>query len=223
MTDIDKLKDLFKDKELLTQALTHKSWVNEHLDTRGSNERLEFLGDAILEFIVSRELFEKFPEKGEGYLTVLRANLVNTVNLAKIAKGLGVGEVLYLSHGEEESGGRINTSLLANTVEAVIGALFIDSGLSAAKSFIKKNLLSDLPQKVAEPLKDAKSSLQELVQAKGAAAPKYTVVGETGPDHNKIFTVEVSVEGKPMGKGIGKNKSEAEQIAAQKALEMVAL
>jgi ribonuclease-3 len=219
MTSIDKLKRLFKDKKLFALALTHKSWVNEHPNVRGSNERLEFLGDAILEFIVSRELFEKFPEKEEGYLTALRANLVNTINLAEIAKELRVGEALYLSRGEEEGGGRENTSLLANTLEAIIGALFLDSGLAAAKTFVEKNLLTGLPQKVAQPLKDAKSRLQEYVQAKSLAAPRYEVVKEQGPDHDKRFTVDVLVKGKIWGKGVGKNKSKAEQVAAMEALK----
>lgn len=219
MTNIDKLKSYFKNEDLLTLALTHKSWVNEHQEGGESNERLEFLGDAILEFIVSKELYGKFPEKEEGYLTALRANLVNTTNLAEIAKKLGIGEGILLSKGEEEGGGRDNPSILANTIEAIIGALFLDGGIKLGEDFIRVNLLSGLPEKVSKPLKDAKSRLQELVQAKGLPSPKYRVIDEAGPDHNKKFTIEVLIEGKSTGRGEGKNKSEAEQEAAKDAIK----
>ncbi|MCJ7805883.1 ribonuclease III [Patescibacteria group bacterium] len=219
MTDIDKLKELFKNQELLEQALTHKSWLNEHPGKRGSNERLEFLGDAVLEFLVSKEIFTRFPNEEEGYLTALRANLVNTQNLAILAKKLNVGKAIYLSRGEEEGGGRTNESLLADTIEAIIGALFMDSGIDAAEGFIEVNLLPEIEEKVKEPLKDAKSRLQETVQSKSLPAPKYQVVQESGPDHSKDFVVEVSVNGKKVGRGEGKSKAVAEQEAAQKALE----
>lgn len=219
MENIETLENYFKDKDLLENALTHKSWVNEHLGHRVSNERLEFLGDAILEFIVSKEIFKKMPLKEEGYLTALRANLVNTTNLALLAERLGIGKNLYLSKGEEEGGGRINPSILANTVEAIIGALYLDGGITKAEAFIKTNILFELPEKIKEPLKDAKSRLQEYVQSKGLPAPKYEVAGETGPDHNKRFLIEVYIDGKSWGKGSGKNKSEAAQEAAKKALE----
>ena len=149
MTDITKLKSLFKDKDVLSLALTHKSWVNEHPGVRGTNERLEFLGDAILEFVVSDSLFEKFPQKEEGYLTALRANLVNTDNLASVAKKLKVGESLFLSKGEEEGGGRENPSLLADTVEAIIGALYLDQGIEVVHDFIAQNIIVEIPEKVS--------------------------------------------------------------------------
>lgn len=215
----ENLAERFQNKDLLDHALTHRSWVNEHSKVRTSNERLEFLGDAILEFVVSKELFNRFPDKEEGYLTALRANLVNTVNLSKIAQKLDLGEKLYLSKGEEETGGRTNTSILADTVEAVIGALFLDGGVEEAQKFIYEHLLSDIDQKLAEPLKDAKSRLQEYVQSMGFMAPKYEVAGEEGPDHNKIFTIEVLVNGERWGVGNGKNKSEAAQSAANSALK----
>ncbi len=218
MTNLKNLKKLFNNSELLTLALTHKSWINEHSNQRRSNERLEFLGDAVLEFVISNELYKKFPDKEEGYLTALRANLVNTKNLANVAKRLELGKAIYLSKGEEESGGRDNSSLLADTLEAVIGALFIDSGISVIEKFIKTNILVDLSEKVAQPLKDAKSRFQELIQAKGLAAPNYIVTKEDGPDHDKSFTVEVKVNKKVYAKGEGKSKSEAEQDAAEKAL-----
>jgi ribonuclease-3 len=218
MTDISILKKLFKNKELLNQSLTHKSWVNEHPGQRGSNERLEFLGDAILEFFVSEELFKHFPNKEEGYLTSLRASLVNTSNLAEIAKKLSIGKEIFLSKGEDEGGGRENQSLLADTLEAVIGALYLDQGLKATENFIHDNLLKDVGEKIKKPLKDPKSRFQEYVQAKSFPAPRYQVVEESGPDHAKKFTVEVLVNKKPISRGTGKSKAEAEQAAAEIAL-----
>lgn len=219
MTAIDKLEKIFKDKDLLNQALTHKSWVNEHPNQRGTNERLEFLGDAILEFIISKELYDKFPDKEEGYLTALRANIVNTVNLANVAKRLSIGSSIHLSKGEEETGGRENSSLLADTTEAIIGALFLDQGIEKTKDFIITNLLNDLPDKIKSPLKDAKSRFQEYIQSQNMPTPRYLVVSESGPDHNKNFIVKVVVNEKNWGKGEGKSKSEAEQEAAKKALK----
>lgn len=218
MTDIKNIKDGFKDKGLFDHALTHRSWVNEHKGERTSNERLEFLGDAILEFVVSREIYSQFPEKEEGYLTALRANLVNTVALAEFAKKLNIGSVLYLSKGEEDSGGRSNTSLLADTVEAIIGAIFIDRGTHDAEEFIKENLMSDVTKIASEPLKDPKSRLQEYAQSQGFPAPKYKVVEESGPDHSKKFLIEVVVNDSSWGRGEGKNKGAAEQAAAGQAL-----
>jgi ribonuclease-3 len=218
MTDIKSIKDGFKDKNLFDHALTHRSWVNEHKGERTSNERLEFLGDAILEFVVSREIYSQFADKEEGYLTALRANLVNTVALAEFAKKLDIGSVLYLSKGEEDSGGRTNTSLLADTVEAIIGAIFIDRGTADAEEFIKENLMTNIAKVVSEPLKDPKSRLQEYVQSQGLSAPKYKVVEESGPDHNKKFVIEVLVNDSSWGTGEGKSKGTAEQAAAGQAL-----
>jgi len=219
MDNIDKLKTLFSNQALLTLALTHKSWINEHPEAKGTNERLEFLGDAILEFIISEELYERFPDKEEGYLTALRANLVNTVNLAVLAQKLNLGEALLLSKGEEDGGGRQNQSLLADTVEAIIGALYLEKGFQVVHDFIRENLIVEIPEKVSKPLKDPKSRLQEYVQAKGLATPKYIVSSESGPDHNKDFIIEVKVEDKVLGKGLGKSKNTAEQKAAEEALK----
>jgi len=215
MTDIKILKNKFKNADLFDLSLTHRSWVNEHKGVRSSNERLEFLGDAILEFIVSKELYSQYPNQEEGYLTALRANIVNTVSLSEIAKKLDLGSILCLSKGEEESGGRTNPSLLADTVEAIIGALYIDNGIKNAEEFIKENLLIDLDSRASQPLKDFKSRLQELVQSQSLPTPKYQVVEESGPDHNKKFVIEVTVNGKSWGRGEGKNKSMAEQEAAK--------
>ena len=208
----------FNDKNLFDLALTHRSWVNEHKGERTSNERLEFLGDAILEFIASKEIYNQFPDKEEGYLTVLRANLVNTVALAEVAIKLDLGPELFLSKGEIDGGGRTNTSLLADTVEAIIGAIFIDRGIGDAAKFIKENLLAEVAKKASEPLKDAKSMLQELVQSKGFPTPKYQVVEESGPDHDKKFVIEVVVNGETWGVGKGKSKGGAEQEAARQVL-----
>ena len=213
------MKTLFSNQDLLKQALTHRSWVNENTKNNGTNERLEFLGDAILEFVVSKAIYDKFPKEEEGYLTSLRANLVNTKNLSEVAKKLGIGDMIFLSKGEEDGGGRTNSSLLADTVEAIIGALFIDQGLDVAEKFIEKNILIDADKKSKLPLKDPKSLLQEKVQAKNLPAPKYLVVSETGPDHNKEFVIEVVANGKQLAEGQGKSKSEAEQDAASNALK----
>lgn len=218
MNDIANVKNKFKDKSLFDLAMTHRSWVNEHLGIREHNERLEFLGDAILEYIVSEELFQKFPSRDEGFLTTLRASLVNTTNLAEIAKEIGLGNELFLSRGEEDGGGRSNTSLLADTVEALIGALYIDQGIKGTKQFVKENLLSRLKEKLSQPLKDAKSRLQELVQKDRLPAPRYQVVKAFGPDHDKEFSIEAIVDTKPVGRGTGRSKAEAEQNAAQAAL-----
>ena len=215
------LADLFKNKELLDQALTHRSWVNEHKNLRRSNERLEFLGDAVLEFVVSSEIYKAYAGQAEGYLTALRANLVNTVSLAQIAKDLDLGKMIHLSKGEQDSGGRENSSLLADTVEAIIGALFIDQGLPKASEFIYNNLLKDLEKRAKLPLKDSKSLLQEYVQSQGLPTPKYKVISEIGPDHNKAFVIEVLIADNSWGRGEGKSKAQAQQEASKNALDMI--
>lgn len=221
MQNLQDLKNSFKDPTLFDHALTHKSWVNEHPNVRTSNERLEFLGDAVLEFVVSKEIYNYFPDKEEGYLTALRANLVNTVNLAELAKRLGLGELLYLSRGEDDGGGRTNASLLADTVEAIIGAIFLDQGIDQAYNFISANLLSEISDKVKQNLKDPKSRIQEYLQSQSLPAPKYKVVEALGPDHDKKFVIEIIINGEPFEKGEGKSKSEAEQEAARLALNKI--
>lgn len=219
MTKINSpLEELFTNKVLFEKALTHRSWVNENPGSVGNNERLEFLGDAVLEFVVSAHLYEQFPEEEEGFLTALRANIVNTLNLAQLATALELGQLIKLSKGEELGKGRENESLLADTVEAIIGAIFIDSGLKNAEGFIFKYLLSDIADKLKEPLKDSKSRLQEMIQAEGSAAPRYVVTKESGPDHDKEFEIEVHANGEVLATGTGKSKSRAEQAAAEAAL-----
>lgn len=212
------VEDIFQDKALLKNALTHRSWINENRGSGEHNERLEFLGDAILEYIVSVALYKAFPDKPEGFLTALRSNLVNTQNLALVAKSINLGELIHLSKGEIEGGGRENSALLADTLEAVIGAMYLDSGLTVVESFVEKTILVDLDKKAQDPLKDPKSMLQEAMQSRGEPAPKYKVVSEMGPDHAKRFVVAVFIRDLEAGQGEGKNKSEAEQKAAEKAL-----
>ncbi len=219
MKTVSDIRNKFQNEELLNQALTHRSWVNENPGKRGTNERLEFLGDAILEFVVSSFIYNSFPTQEEGFLTALRANIVNTKSLAVIASKLEIGGHLFLSKGEEQGGGRDNPSLLADTVEAIIGALYMDQGFEASKEFIHANLLEDIDSYLEKPLKDPKSRLQEMVQAKGMDAPKYKLVKEDGPDHSKEFIIEVVVGDKTAGTGSGKSKSSAEQAAAEHALE----
>lgn len=222
MKTVTDVKSTFKSMELFEQALTHRSWVNENPSKRGTNERLEFLGDAILEFVVSSFIYTAFPQEEEGFLTALRANIVNTKSLAALANRLSVGEYLFLSKGEEQGGGRNNPSLLADTIEAIIGALYIDQGFEPAKEFIQVNLLERIDEFLEKPLKDPKSRLQEFVQAKGMDAPRYKLVREEGPDHSKEFVIEVFVGEKSLGEGLGRSKSTAEQSAAEHALETFA-
>lgn len=209
----------FQNKDLLRRAFIHRSYLNENSEERESNERLEFLGDAILEFVVSENLFSHFKGEDEGHLTTLRSRLVNTTSLAATAKELSLGELLFLSRGEESSEGRQNRSLLANTVEALIGAIFLDAGIDAAKKFIESFIIKKLPDIVKSPLKDPKSRLQEFVQANGYPAPTYKLISALGPDHAKEFTVEVLVDRKPYAQGSGPSKQIATQAAASEALK----
>ncbi len=211
----------FQDPDLLTTALTHRSALNENLSTsRSSNERLEFLGDAVLELIITEYLYTQFPDEQEGMLTAYRAALVKTTTLAEIALQLDLGSKLFMSKGEEATGGRVNPGLLANVVEAVIGALYLDQGITACQKFIADNILPRLAEIQDKKLyKDPKSHLQELVQGQGWIAPEYTVVSEVGPDHNREFEVVVFIQQKKAGRGKGRSKQLAQAAAAQDALE----
>lgn len=212
----------FRDENLARQAFTHRSYLNEAKRPLPSNERLEFLGDSILSFIVSDHLYQSFPHYPEGHLTNLRSTLVKTTMLATIANEIHLGEFLFLSHGEEEGGGRKNVSLLADTFEALLGAIYLDRGFPVAKEIIHRLLIPKLMKILQEKsYKDAKSKFQEYIQEDSKSAPLYTVLAETGPDHAKEFTVGVFVEGNLLGKGKGKSKQEAEQQAATEALEKV--
>lgn len=208
------------DTKLLDRAFTHRSFLNEHEQVTKHNERLEYLGDAVLELAVSEYLFQTYPDKPEGELTAFRASLVKTTTLAETAKTLGFGTQLKLSRGEEMSGGRENTSLLANTFEAVMGAIYLSDGYEPVVAFLKQHLFPKLEKIIAKGLhKDYKSSLQEYIQSKGHSSPEYRVVHESGPDHNKHFTISVLIDKEDVARGSGKSKQTAQQEAARAALE----
>jgi len=214
------LKVKFRNGKILQKALTHRSWVNEHknLDPE-NNERLEFLGDAILEFWVTKTLFALFPKLPEGSLTNIRASLVCTENLAQKSKKLNLDKALLLGKGEEQGGGRDNLSLLADVFEAIIGGIFIDSGLKKTEAFLERNFLAKLRRLGKRgDVKDAKTLFQELTQEKNKITPNYQVISETGPEHKKVFRVGVFVKNKKIASGKGHSKKEAEEAAAQKAL-----
>lgn len=210
----------FHNQELLHQAFYHRSYLNEAREIRQSNERLEFLGDAILSFLTSRFLYETYPEFPEGTLTNIRSSLVKTKSLGDAAKKLGFGDLLFLSHGEEESGGRNNMSLLADSFEAFLGALFLDKGIDEVNQFLHMYLFGNARAIVeTKSYLDFKSLLQEIVQEDTKTSPAYTVVKSEGPDHNRIFWIEAAIGTKKLGEGVGKSKQEGEQAAAQNALE----
>lgn len=210
----------FINKKLFEQAFIHRSYLNESKEKVESNERLEFLGDSILSFIVSEALFTRYPEYNEGILTNIRSLLVNTKTLAVVAASLGFGQHLLLSKGEEEAKGRQNQSLLADSFESFIGALFLDQGLQAVKTFLEQTLFPKMEEIVeSKQFKDPKSLLQEYTQAQNHTSPVYKVLNEAGPSHAKIFTVGVYVKNVLEGEGLGKSKQEAEEMAAKLALE----
>ncbi|HWY80054.1 MAG TPA: ribonuclease III [Candidatus Sulfotelmatobacter sp.] len=212
----------FKNQDLFKLAFIHRSYLNESKEPIESNERLEFLGDSILSFVVSDHLYKAYPDFDEGILTNLRSLVVNTKSLAKLAKKLNFGDHLMLSHGEEDSGGRANDSILANTFEAVIGALFLDQGIDAIKTFLYKVLIPEIEEYVQKKVfKDPKSLLQEHVQARKQNSPVYKVLQEEGPAHAKQFTIGVFVGDTQLGEGQGKSKQEAEEHAAEQALEKI--
>lgn len=205
---------------LRRQAFIHRSYLNESNEKISSNERLEFLGDSILSFVVSKYLYEKYPNFEEGILTNLRAQLVNTKSLADIARDLNFGSLLILSKGEEESKGRENQSILANSLEAFIGALFIDQGISSVTDFLNEVLLNKTEKIVlSKNFKDPKSLLQEKVQSRKLNSPVYKVLNEEGPPHARTFTVGAYVGEKIIAKGKGRSKQEAEVNSAKAAIE----
>jgi ribonuclease-3 len=210
----------FKNKKLLEQAFIHRSFLNETKERISSNERLEFLGDSIISFVVSNALFIRFPQYNEGILTNIRSLMVNTKSLAQLAKELEFGNYMKLSKGEEDSKGRQNQSLLADCFEAFIGALFLDQGIEAVSKFLNEVLLSKVDDIIKnKSFKDPKSLLQELVQSRKLNSPSYKVMTEFGPAHAKRFRIGAYVDGKLISEGEGKSKREAEEDAAQKALE----
>lgn len=217
------IKSKFKNDSILKQALIHRSYLNENKTTPlQSNERYEFLGDAILELWVSHQLFHLFPDYNEGILTNLRALTVCTQNLAKIASSFNLGQFLYLSKGEEANGGRLNQSILANTFEALIGSIYLDKGLKPAYKFLEKfvnpSLLSISQQKI---FKDPKSLFQEIAQAQRGVTPHYQTLKEIGPDHQKIFEVAVLLDKDIIATGEGNSKQKAEEAAAIGAAQKI--
>lgn len=216
-----KIKTNFKDKDLLMQAFVHRSYCNEHLDFHLShNERLEFLGDAVLELVVTEDLFQTYPKKPEGDLTNWRAALVNSKMLSKISEKLGFNNFLLLSKGESKELGKARKYILANAFEAVIGAIYLDQGYKVCQQFIRKYLLKELPFIIEQGLyKDSKSQFQEEAQEKTGITPTYKVLKEWGPDHIKHFIIGVFLNKELVAEGEGSSKQEAEEQAAKKGLE----
>ena len=210
----------FKSDELKELAFTHRSYLNENKEAKESNERLEFLGDSILSFVVSSHIFTQYPNLKEGELTSLRSVLTNTQTLYQVSENLELGVLLKMSKGEEEGGGRTNKTILANTYEAVVGALFLDGGIDKARQFITATILDHQNEFVgSQGLKDPKSQLQEYMQEKYKVSPDYRIVGEEGPDHEKKYTSAVFLNGEIVAQGQGRSKQEAEKDAAARALE----
>jgi len=217
----EKLKIEFKNKSLIKQAFIHRSYINENPDLKQShNERLEFLGDAVLELAVTEYLYNNFQKKSEGILTTWRASLVKGETLAKISKELDLGSYLKLSKGEEQGGGREKAMILADCLEAVIGAIYLDQGFKVTKKFIDRFIIKYLDEIIkGKTYIDSKTYLQEMAQEKFGVTPTYEVVSETGPDHNKKFTVVVHLGETKGGQGLGSSKQKAQVAAAKQALK----
>ncbi|MGG3999079.1 ribonuclease III [Anoxybacillus kestanbolensis] len=209
----------FRNEKLLIQAFTHSSYVNEHRKRlHEDNERLEFLGDAVLELTVSQYLFEQFPQMSEGELTKLRAAIVCEPSLVTFAHALSFGDLVLLGKGEELTGGRMRPSLLADVFEAFIGALYLDQGMETVVQFLGKTIFPKIREGAFSHVMDYKSQLQEFVQRDGSGVLEYKILQERGPAHNKEFVSRVSLNGEELGVGVGRSKKEAEQRAAQMAL-----
>ncbi|HRH24339.1 MAG TPA: ribonuclease III [Candidatus Paceibacterota bacterium] len=220
LENAQKLGLSFKNLDLFEEAFTHRSYLNEHKSAKAHNERLEFLGDAVLELSATHFLFHKYPDKSEGDLTAYRAALVNTYSLAEVAEALGVNDMLLLSKGEKRDMGRARQIILANAFEALVGALYLDQGYEAADAFLTKHLYPKLESIIANrSYQDAKSRFQEVAQDKKGITPSYKTIREDGPDHDREFTVGVFIGEKEIARGLGKSKQEAEQKAAQAGLD----
>ncbi len=227
MTIMDKIEELektigykFKNKNLIQQALSHSSYANERKQPNGSNERLEFLGDSVLSIVVSDFLYKNL-NVAEGELTKMRASLVCEKSLHIFAKQINLGDYLHLGKGEENTGGRERPSILADAFEAVIAAIYLDGGMEAAAKHILHFMPEDIHHFVKPAFSDFKTVLQEIVQKNPEEKVEYVLIGEEGPDHNKRFVVEVCLNSQVIGKGSGKSKKEAEQLAAKEALELM--
>ncbi len=211
----------FKNEALLINALTHSSYANEARDGVSSNERLEFLGDSVLSVIVSDYLYKRFGNLPEGELTKLRASLVCEKSLCGFSRELSIGEFLHLGKGEEKGGGRERDSILADAFEAVLAAIYLDSDLETASKFVMRFVLKELNHTDDEAFKDYKTALQEIIQRNPEEYVTYILTGESGPDHDKLFEVEVHLNSNVIGKGKGKSKKQAEQMAAKQALSLM--
>jgi ribonuclease-3 len=220
----ERLSLSFHDGLLLSRALTHRSYINEHPEAIEDNERLEFLGDAVLDFVVGAWLYNRYPEMPEGDLTRMRSALVHTEQLAEFASMIQLGNALRLGRGEDQAGGRLRPALLCDTFEAIIGAIYLDMGIEAVWEFISP-FLEEAADDILENHKteDPKSQFQEWVQAQGMPAPQYVTRGTSGPDHSKVFTVDVVVSGQVYGSGSGHGKQAATKAAAQDALDRLGL
>lgn len=221
--DASLLQDLigikFESPYLLKNAFIHRSYLNEHKEFKGiSNERLEFLGDSVLSLVVSKFLYDHLSQSTEGELTQLRASLVRTETLAKLAKKLSLGKYLYLSKGEEESGGRTNNSILANTFEALVGSIYLDQGVETIQQFIERTILNKWQSLTKSAVVDNKSKLQEILQRIYHQSPEYKLQRSWGPDHDRHFEIGVYLKNKVLGRGVGKNKQSAAQNAASDAI-----
>ncbi len=212
----------FNDKEHLLSALTHRSYLNEHRDADWQhNERLEFLGDAVLELVITDFLYKSYPDKPEGELTAVRAALVNTQSLSTASQELGVNDYLLMSKGEAKDKGRARQYILANTFESIIGALYLDQGFETAHNFIARHLFQKTKDIIDKRLwQDAKSRFQELAQEHVSVTPVYEMLSQTGPDHDREFTIGVFLRRNKIAEGKGRSKQEAEQVAAEKAIEI---
>tara|TARA_A100001037_G_scaffold306239_1_gene350112 strand:- start:6726 stop:7511 length:786 start_codon:yes stop_codon:yes gene_type:complete len=209
----------FSQKELLIQSLTHRSYSQEIIPPGDDNERLEFLGDAVLQLVVTDFLWNSYPDYQEGQLTRQRSLLVNGRALAKVAKLINFAPFIRLGKGEKKTGGQTKNSILAGTFEAIVGAIFIDAGFKKCANWIHKKLLGNLPPASIEDLNDNKSKLQEFFQSSGQKAPEYKIINEFGPEHSKVFTVEVLQGNLVLGRGEGRSKKAAEQEAAKACLK----
>lgn len=223
MKDFENIIDYkFTNKSLLQEALTHSSYANEHRDKNiKCNERLEFLGDAVLSIVVADYIFEYLPDLPEGELTKLRASLVCEKALYKFAKQINLGDYLFLSKGEKNGGGADRPSILSDAFEAVIAAIYLDSGIEHATKHILRFIVPELKNRSKKPFKDYKTTLQEIVQKNPGEKLYYNLVSESGPDHDKHFVFEVHLNSNVIGKGGGRSKKEAEQNAAREALELM--
>ena len=222
MTELEQaLNHQFNNRELLVTALTHSSYANERHRGAVSNERLEFLGDSVLGHLTADYLYRRCPDMPEGGMTRLRAELVCEQSLLRVARELGLGARLLLGRGEELTGGRERPSILADAVEALIAALYLDGGIEAAGAFVRERILSNVEggAPATETMGDYKTVLQELVQRSSGRILSYETLSESGPEHDKRFVSQVCVDGKPMGQGAGRSKKESEQCAAREALK----